>query len=254
MSLLNKKLSIFDLSKTFLVDGKPLETLSKINLHVNRHEFVSIIGPSGCGKSTLFHILAGIERDTEGKIFFDGKETHNRRGKSGYMFQDPLLLPWRSVLDNLVLGMDVKGIPRRESRKKAMALLEEFGLLQFRDVYPSALSGGMKQRVAMLRTLLFGEDFLLLDEPFGALDALTRLTCQLWLLDVWQKRKSSILFITHDISEAILLSNRIYVLSRRPGRILKELTVGLPYPRRQDFLTSPKAVDLEKKLYSLLIG
>ena len=252
MNLLNKKLSIHDLSKTFLVDGKPLEILSSINLHVAPGEFVSIIGPSGCGKSTLFHILSGIESETDGKIFFDGKRANFRRGKSGYMHQDALLLPWRSVLGNLLLGTDVLGISRKESRGKALALLETFSLLQFRDVYPSVLSGGMKQRVALLRTLLFHEDFLLLDEPFGALDALTRLSCQMWLLDVWQKRKSSILFITHDISEAILLSNRIYVMSSRPGHILKELAVGLPYPRKQNFLTSRKAANLENKLYSLL--
>ncbi len=253
MNLLNK-VSVKGLSKTFLVEGKPLQALSGINLYVAPGELVSIIGPSGCGKSTLFHILSGIESESGGKIFFDGKEIHNRRGKFGYMFQDALLLPWRNVLDNLVLGMDVKGIKRSESREKAISLLEEFGLLQFRDVYPPALSGGMKQRVAMLRTLLFGEDFLLLDEPFGALDALTRLSCQLWLLDVWQRRKSSILFITHDINEAILLSNRIYVMSGRPGCILKEMIVDLPYPRKQDFLTSRRVASLEKQLYSLLVG
>ena len=169
-------------------------------------------------------------------------------------FQDSLLLPWRTVLDNLVLGTDVLGVKREKSHKQALELLETFGLSQFRDEYPSSLSGGMRQRVALLRTLLFREDLLLLDEPFGALDALTRLSCQLWLLEVWQKKKSSILFITHDIAEAILLSDRIYVMSPRPGRILQELKVGLPRPRKREHLTSNQAMDLEKRLYGLLIG
>lgn len=248
------KVSVKNLSKQFVVDGKLLDVLSSVSLQLKKQEFVSIVGASGCGKSTLFHILAGIESETSGEIEIDGKSGIERRGQTGYMFQESLLLPWRSVLDNLVLGTDVLGVTRKESRGKAMELLRTFGLLQFKDVYPASLSGGMKQRVALLRTLLFREDLLLLDEPFGSLDALTRLSCQLWLLEVWQKKKSSILFITHDITEAILLSDRIYVMSPRPGRILEEFVVDLPRPRKREHLTSSVAVDLEKRLYGLLIG
>lgn len=247
------KVSVKNLSKQFVVDGKLLDVLSSVTLQLKKQEFVSIVGPSGCGKSTIFQILAGIERETSGEISIDGKSGIERRGQTGYMFQDSLLLPWRSVLDNLVLGTDVLGMPRKKSHKQAMELLQTFGLSQFKDVFPAALSGGMKQRVALLRTLLFREDLLLLDEPFGALDALTRLSCQLWLLEVWQKKSSSILFITHDIAEAILLSDRIYVMSPRPGRILQEFKVDLPRPRKREHLTGKIAVDLEKRLYDLLL-
>lgn len=246
------KLSVINLTKKFPRDNT--NVFSDISLHINKGEFVSIVGPSGCGKSTLFHILAGIEKPTSGLIKFDGKVQDDRKGKSGYMFQNPLLLPWRTVLENLLLGTDILKISKKESSKKVEKLLHTFGLSEYKDEYPSVLSGGMKQRVALLRTILFHQDFLLLDEPFGALDALTRLSCQLWLLEVWRKYISSILFITHDISEAILLSDRIYVFSSRPGRIIGEFKVNLTRPRKKEDLINKKAVTLEKKLLQLLLS
>lgn len=244
------KLLVQDLSKVY--PQTKLTILNNISLHVNNGEFVSIVGPSGCGKSTLFHILAGIEEQTSGSISFHGKMIRNRKGKFGYMLQNPLLLPWRTVLDNLLLGTEILHLSKEKSKQKAEELLQTFGLSRYKNAYPHILSGGMRQRVAFLRTLLFRQELLLLDEPFGALDALTRLSCQLWLLDVWKKYQSSILFITHDISEAILLSDRIYVLSDQPGRIIGEFTVSLPRPRRKEDLTSTKARELEKKLLQLL--
>lgn len=244
------KLLVKNLSK--LYPQTKSSVLEDISIHVASGEFVSIVGPSGCGKSSLFHVLAGIEEPTTGTIMFDGKELKNRKGKSGYMLQNPLLLPWRTVLDNLLLGTEILEKSQKESKQKAKELLQAFGLTTYMYAYPHILSGGMKQRVALLRTILFHQELLLLDEPFGALDSLTRLSCQLWLLDVWKKCKSSILFITHDISEAILLSDRIYVLSSKPGRIIGEFTVPLARPRKKEDLTSIEARNLEKKLLQLL--
>ncbi|MDE2589405.1 MAG: ABC transporter ATP-binding protein [Patescibacteria group bacterium] len=226
--------------------------LDTVSFHVNKGEFVSIIGPSGCGKSTLFHLISGIESQTTGDISFAGEKIRERKGKVGYMFQNSLLLPWRTVLNNLLLGTDIRHIPRTLARKQAVTMLEKFGLASYMHAYPAILSGGMKQRVALLRTMLFHQDLLLLDEPFGALDALTRLSCQLWLLEVWKQVRSSIVFITHDIREAILLSDRIYVMSKRPGRIIGEFSVGLQRPRKPEALQSRQAIMLEKKLFTLL--
>jgi ABC-type nitrate/sulfonate/bicarbonate transport system ATPase subunit len=169
------------------------------------------------------------------------------------MPQQPLLLPWRSVEENVLLGLDIRHVPRKQAQQEARELLKRFGLAEFAQNYPATLSGGMRQRVALLRTALFNSSFLLLDEPFGALDALTRLSLQMWLLDLWQTFHSSVLFITHDVREAILLSKRIYVLSARPARVLRVVTVDLPYPRRQEHLALERAVQLEQELVALLM-
>jgi len=261
-------LSISHLSKSF---GK-LEVLKDISIHLNTGEFVSIIGPSGCGKTTLFDIIAGVEKQTSGKVLLEGGldqrpmglwprmdsfQVDVSSGKVGYMLQKPLLLPWRTVEENVSLGLEIKKIEGGRGKKwmleKARNLLDQFGLSSFEKFYPSQLSGGMAQRVALLRTILFHQDFLLLDEPFGALDALTRLSCQLWLQDVVKKFNSNVLFITHDIREAILLSDRIYVLSPRPGRIIDEIPVDLSRPRKPEQLQSKKAEEIEKKLLKLLL-
>jgi ABC-type nitrate/sulfonate/bicarbonate transport system ATPase subunit len=169
------------------------------------------------------------------------------------MPQQPLLLPWRTVEENVMLGLDVKHIPRKKAQQEARELLKRFGLAEFAQNYPSTLSGGMRQRVALLRTVLFNRSFLLLDEPFGALDALTRLSAQMWLLDLWQDVHASVLFITHDVREAILLSDRIYVLSARPARVLRVVEVNLPRPRKPEHLALERAVQLEQELVALLL-
>jgi ABC-type nitrate/sulfonate/bicarbonate transport system ATPase subunit len=169
------------------------------------------------------------------------------------MPQQPLLLPWRTVVENVMLGLDVRRVPRKKAEFQAYELLKRFGLADFAQHYPATLSGGMRQRVALLRTVLFNSSFLLLDEPFGALDALTRLSLQMWLLDVWQTFHSSVLFITHDVREAILLSDRIYVLSSRPARVLRVVEVELPRPRRSEQLALAQAVQLEQELTALLM-
>ena len=247
------KLLAQGISKTFHNGRQTLDTLDSIDLSVAAGEFVTVIGPSGCGKSTLFNIMAGIETPDAGTIAIDGVIENERAGRVGYMPQKPLLLPWKTVEENVILGLDVRHVPRQQAWVQARELLKRFGLLEFSQHYPSTLSGGMSQRVALLRTVLFNRDFLLLDEPFGALDALTRLSCQMWLLDVWQEFHSSVLFITHDVREAILLSNRIYVLSARPARVLRVVEAHLPYPRQPQQLASSEAAQLESELMSLLL-
>ncbi len=247
------KLLVEGVSKVFRDGRKSLETLASIDLVVNLGEFVTVIGPSGGGKSTLFNIVAGVDQPSSGVVAIDGDATGVRAGKSGYMPQQPLLLPWRTVEENVMLGLDVRRVPRKKAQQEAQELLKRFGLAEFAHNYPATLSGGMRQRVALLRTVLFNSSFLLLDEPFGALDALTRLSLQMWLLELWQTFHSSVLFITHDVREAILLSDRIYVLSSRPARVLRVVEVDLPRPRRSEHLALEQAVRLEQELVALLM-
>jgi len=247
------KLLVEGVSKVFRDGRKSLETLASIDLVVNLGEFVTVIGPSGGGKSTLFNIVAGVDQPSSGVVAIDGDATGVRAGKSGYMPQQPLLLPWRTVEENVMLGLDVRRVPRKKAQQEAQELLKRFGLAEFAHTFPATLSGGMRQRVALLRTVLFNSSFLLLDEPFGALDALTRLSLQMWLLELWQTFHSSVLFITHDVREAILLSDRIYVLSSRPARVLRVVEVDLPRPRRSEHLALEQAVRLEQELVALLM-
>jgi len=235
-------------------DGKrDLEVLRPIDMYVTRGEFVTVIGPSGCGKSTLFNMIAGVDTPSAGRIVLDGDAGAELAGKSGYMLQQPLLLPWRTIEENVMLGLDVRHVPRKQAQQEAYELLKRFGLAEFAHHYPATLSGGMKQRVALLRTVLFNRSFLLLDEPLGALDALTRLSMQMWLLDLWQTFDASVLFITHDVREAILLSDRIYVLSARPARVLRVVEVDLPRPRKQEHLAWEQSVRLEQELVEQLM-
>lgn len=247
------KLLVQDVSKVYRNGRQSVAALSSIDLTVAVGEFVTVIGPSGCGKSTLFTIVAGIEQPSAGVVAIDGDADAVRAGKAGYMPQQPLLLPWRTVEENVMLGLDVRRVPRKKAQAEAHELLKRFGLADFAQSYPAMLSGGMRQRVALLRTVLFNAAFLLLDEPFGALDALTRLSLQMWLLELWQTFHSSVLFITHDVREAILLSDRIYVLSARPAQVLRVVEVNLPRPRRQENLALAEAVQLEQELVALLM-
>ncbi|MBN1319780.1 MAG: ABC transporter ATP-binding protein [Thermoleophilia bacterium] len=211
-------------------------------------EFVTIIGASGSGKSTLFNLCVGLLEPDEGSILIDGDRPRNRLGMLGYMPQRDLLLPWRSVLDNVLLPQDIKGVPRKESRQRALEMMQRFGLEGFEHDYPSSLSGGMRQRAALLRTWLTGCETLLLDEPFGALDALTRKELQDWLLGVWQEFGRTVVFITHDVDEAVYLADRVIVLSARPGTVKRELMVGLPRPRRQRMVAEAGFGDLVSTL------
>lgn len=248
------KLVVKNLSKTFsLRNGQSISVIDEINFKIFPGEFISLIGPSGSGKSTLLNIIAGIETATSGTISLEENVAADRKGKFGYMFQEPLLLPWRTVIENLILGLDIRHVPQKIALKRARLLLKQFNLNQFADQFPSILSGGMQQRIALLRTVLFNSSFLLLDEPFGAIDRITRLSLQLWLLRVVKKIRATTLFITHDIQEAILLSDRIFVFGARPAKIIKVISVPLSFPRNPQQLTSDKAASIEKKLLSILL-
>jgi ABC-type nitrate/sulfonate/bicarbonate transport system ATPase subunit len=247
-------LAITNLSKTFPATGHTVEVLRSLNMEVQKGEFVSIVGPSGCGKSTLLHLIAGLDEPTSGQIIIDGAASGNRLGTSGYMQQKPLLLPWKTVRENVLLGSVLSHLPTERAGQKADELLKIFGLAGFSGHHPAALSGGMAQRVALLRTILFHRDFLLMDEPFGALDALTRRAMQLWLQDVWEQFKSTVVCVTHDIREAVLLSDRIYVLSGRPAQVVKEVIVDLPRPRGRYALGSKEALRIQAELESLLLS
>jgi ABC-type nitrate/sulfonate/bicarbonate transport system ATPase subunit len=218
------------LRKSFAGTAGAVPVLDGVDVHVGRHEFVSVLGPSGCGKSTLFNIVAGLDEPTEGVVSVDG-HTAQRIGRCGYMPQKDLLMPWKTIAENVAIGRVVRGQSKPQAKREAIAILERFGLGSFVDHYPSQLSGGMRQRAALARTFLAGNDVLLLDEPFGALDSLTRLQMQSWLLHIWQQSAASVLFITHDVDEALRLSDRVYVFTERPARVAVTIDVDLARPR-----------------------
>jgi ABC-type nitrate/sulfonate/bicarbonate transport system ATPase subunit len=231
---------------------RPVEALRDVSLRVGAGDFVSIVGPSGCGKSTLFNLVAGIDAPSRGEIAVNGAVgAEARRQHCGYMFQKDLLFPWRSVLDNAALGLEVASGDREQARQRARELMPRFGLEGFEAHQPSELSGGMRQRVALLRTLLLQRPLLLLDEPFAALDALTRRELQAWLRDTWRLGSEAAVLVTHDVREAVLLSDRVYVMSPRPGRIVAEIAVE----RGPDGVTDPirAARDEEAVLQGLQI-
>lgn len=212
--------------------------IEDVSFYLDQNEFVTLIGPSGCGKSTIFNMIAGIVPVEEGKVFIDGRDCTGEVGQVSYMYQKDLLLPWKKVIDNTILPLIIKGESVREARKKVIPYLKLFGLEGFEYKYPFQLSGGMRQRAALLRTYMFSKDIVLLDEPFGGLDAITRSKMQSWLLEVIEKVKASVLFVTHDIEEAIYLSDRIYVLTERPARIKEEVPIHLPRPREREIVTT----------------
>jgi ABC-type nitrate/sulfonate/bicarbonate transport system ATPase subunit len=226
--------------------------LQHIDLTVRRGEFVSIVGPSGCGKSTLFNVISGLTKPTAGTVRIDGRDVTGQTGHVGYMLQKDLLLPWRTVVGNITLGAGLSRGVTKADKSRAAALAARYGLGEFVNHYPHALSGGMRQRVAFMRTLALGKDVLLLDEPFGALDSLTRLDMQLWLLQVCRDLAATIVFVTHDVDEAILLADRVVVMSARPGRIAREIAVPLDRPRDPDVLTADAFVGVKRAVVAAL--
>ncbi len=246
------EIELREVYKAFRVDGRVVTALAGVNLVARKGEFVTLIGPSGCGKSTLLNIVCGLMEPDSGEVLFDGEPARQRTGMVGYMLQKDLLLPWRKVLDNAVLGSEISRSDRNAARREALRLLPLFGLDGFEHVYPATLSGGMRQRAALLRTFLFQRNVMLLDEPFGALDALTRRELQQWLLEVWERFRQTILFVTHDVDEALYLADRVCVMSPRPGRIKLELYVPLPRPRQRDMITSNEFMAMKGELLSSL--
>ncbi len=233
-------IELIHVSKAFHVNRMSVQAVDDVSLQVNAGEFVSIIGPSGSGKSTLFNMMVGLIEPDKGEILLDGAQSGDRTGRVGFMPQRDLLLPWRSVIDNAIIPLELRGVPRALALERAREMLPLFDLDEFADSYPNALSGGMRQRAALLRTILIERNTLLLDEPFGALDALTRRELQDWLLSLWHQFGHTVIFITHDVDEAIYLSDRVIVLSERPGRVIKSLDVLLPRPRREGMIGLPE--------------
>jgi NitT/TauT family transport system ATP-binding protein len=227
------KLEIRDLNQSFpREDGTNLVVLDHVSFDVNDKEFVCILGSSGCGKTTLLRLIAGLDNtQAGGSIFLDGEEIKGTSPKVGMVFQEYSLFPWRTVIDNIAFGLEMQGMPKEERYRIAERYLTLVNLAQFRDSYPSELSGGMRQRVAVARALTLDPVLLLMDEPFGALDAQTRNMLQKELLDIWEATKKTVVFITHSVDEAVFLSDRIIVLTPRPGRICRIFTVPLPRPR-----------------------
>lgn len=241
-----------NVSKHFSTKKGQLPVIRDVGMVANPGEFISIIGPSGCGKSTLFKLIAGLETPSEGHIMVDGVEATGNPEKFAYMPQKDLLFPWRSVLDNTTLGLEVQGLSRKAARAKALPLFEKFGIDGFEDSYPWRLSGGMRQRAALLRTVVQDRPVLLLDEPFGALDSLTRIEMQEWLTSVWEQFRWTVVLITHDIREAVFLSDRVYALTARPARVREVYEVPLARPRSLAVATDPTFVELEAKLLAAL--
>jgi ABC-type nitrate/sulfonate/bicarbonate transport system ATPase subunit len=232
--------------------GHPLPVLAGLDLVAKENQFVAIVGPTASGKSTLFHILAGLLAPSAGSVFLDGRDITGSAGHVAYMMQKDLLLDWRRVIDNIALGRELAGESRAVARERALALMPLFGLSGFENFYPSGLSGGMRQRVALMRTFLCDKSLLLLDEPFSALDALTRAGLHEWLQKVCEDFPRTILFITHDPEEAVLLSDRTYVLTRRPAKIKGIVDVDLPRPRTHKTVGEAKFAELKRRVLDLV--
>lgn len=218
-----------DVGMTFDPDGAaPVNAIANIGFELHRGEVVAIVGPSGCGKTTLFNIIAGLLKPSQGRVEVNREEVHQATGHVGYMLQKDLLLPWRTVLDNVIIGLQVRRVPRKDAEAIARGLIAAYGLKDFENSYPSALSGGMRQRVAFMRTLAFSPDVILLDEPFSALDSQTRLVLQADVLRIIRERNCSVVLVTHDVGEAITMADRIVVITSRPGRVKTVHDVGIP--------------------------
>lgn len=239
------RLEVTGISKRFVDGDRTVEVMRDIAVEARAGEFVTVIGSSGCGKSTLFNIIAGLEDADAGEVRVEGAPVTGHTEAFAYMPQQDLLFPWRRILDNTTLGLEVRGMPRAEARERAAALFPRFGLEGFEHAYPHTLSGGMRQRAALLRTVVQGRPILLLDEPFGALDALTRMEMQEWLAGMSSEFGWTVLLVTHDVREAVLLSDRIVVMTPRPASIAATIDVPLPRPRRLDAFADPAFVAIE---------
>ncbi|HEY5866167.1 MAG TPA: ABC transporter ATP-binding protein [Candidatus Tectomicrobia bacterium] len=246
------KVRVEGVSKHLRQNGQQFAILQDVDLYANAGEFISLIGPSGCGKSTLLNIIAGLDQPSSGTLYLHGCRTEQRLGTVGYMQQKDLLLPWRNVLDNIILGLELRGVSRRHARARALALTEQFGLKGFETAYPYTLSGGMRQRAAFLRTVLPEPEVFLLDEPFGALDALNRAQLHEWLLGLWETLHQTIVLVTHDVDEAIFLSDRTYVMTARPGRVQLVQAIDLPRPRHLEMVTTAPFVALKARMLAAL--
>jgi len=245
-------IEIADVCKEFTKGERYVLALQDINLSVAKHEFTAILGPSGCGKSTLLNMVAGFDHPTRGTVRVAGEAIVAPSPRRAVVFQEPALFPWLSVMENVVFGPKTQGQPSTEYRASAAKILEQVGLRGFEASYPAELSGGMRQRVGIARVVIMQPQVLLMDEPFGSLDAQTRMIMQELLLQVWEQHHQTVLFITHDIEEALLLADRVCVMTARPGRIKKSIEVSIPRPRAIDITTSPEFNALRREVLALI--
>lgn len=244
-------LQVNDLHITFANENGGLQALQGVSLNLDLHEFVSVIGPSGSGKSTLLRVIAGLLVPSRGEVII--RTPHDYPPRIGYVFQQANLMPWRTVLENILLPLEIQGVDKRTGRGKALDLVELMGLKGFEASWVQDLSGGMAQRVAIARALIQEPELLLLDEPFGALDALTREQMGVELLRIWQARRTTVLMVTHSISEALLLSDRVLVLSSRPGKIISDMVVDLPRPRSDQLRYEAHFGNLSRQLKAQIL-
>jgi NitT/TauT family transport system ATP-binding protein len=244
------ELVIRNLTRSFARDdGSTLTAIEEVDLTISQEEFVCVLGPSGCGKTTLLRMVAGLDFATSGDILLDGEPIRGPNPKVGIVFQEYSLFPWRNVIDNVAFGLEMLGVGREERYQRADKYLELVGLSQFSHSYPSELSGGMRQRVAVARALALDPVVLLMDEPFGALDAQTRNLLQKELLEIWEKTKKTIMFVTHSVDEAVFLADRLIVLTPRPGRVCEVIPIDLDRPRDR---TNVEFAQLRRKVLDLI--
>lgn len=244
------KIQVKNLKKTFPLKDQNFVALDGVSLDIQDEEFVTVVGPSGCGKTTLLNVIAGLEKASGGEVLVDGQKVSGPSPERGVIFQQYALFPWLTVRENVEFGLKLAKKPKKETRETASHFIELVGLTQFADALPKMLSGGMKQRCALARAYAVNPKLLLMDEPFGALDALTRVNLQGQLLQTWQSEKRTVMFITHDVDEAVFLANRVVVMAAKPGRIKEIIEVDLPYPRHVDLRLTPRFGELRNRVWS----
>lgn len=245
----NPKILFDGVTVEFEINGKPFTAVDNVDLTIGDNEFVTVVGPSGCGKSTMMNMAAGLLQPTSGQVLVDGEPVKGPGPERGVIFQQYALFPWMTVRENVEFGLQLQNVSKEERREIADRQLELTGLSKFADALPKNLSGGMKQRCAIARAYAVNPKILLMDEPFGALDALTRVHMQVQLLDTWAKEKRTVMFITHDVDEAVYLANKVIVMAARPGRIHKIIPVELPYPRSEDIRMTPEFTALRNEVW-----
>ena len=246
------KLHIHNVSKTYCSDGQEVLAIDEIDLKIKNKEFATILGPSGCGKSTLLRIVAGLIKPTKGIVRLDGNVITRPGQDRGMVFQSYTLFPWLTVTENIQFGLEISGMPKTKQEQIAQEFVEKVGLKGFEKTYPRGLSGGMKQRVAIARALANNPAILLLDEPFGALDAQTRALMQELLTQIWEELHKTILFVTHDVEEAIFLSDRVFIMTARPGKVKAEIDISLERPRNYEIKATESFLNLKKQALALI--
>ena len=247
-------IAVEEVSRVFTSGAKTVTALDKVSFDIETGNFVSIVGPSGCGKSTLLKIVSGLLPASSGKVSVNGNPVDQPLENVGMVFQAPVLLKWRSVLGNILLPVEFAKLDIASHTQKAQALVKLVGLAGFEEMYPHELSGGMQQRASLCRALVTDPQLLLMDEPFGALDAMTRDELDLELLRIWEERKKTVLFVTHSIQEAVFLSDQVFVMSARPGRLLEKITIDLPRPRTMEMMSDVRLGDYTLKIRALLVA